>query len=80
MTVLSGPIVTVTVPERLCPPSEVKGIWKVAAPCWDWVRVLIGVMVKEQLLAVRETEVSFVLSILVASPQVMVLLLSASET
>ena len=80
MTVESGPIVTVTVPERLCPPSEEKGISKEALPCWDWVKVLIGVIVKEQLLAVRTTEVSLVVSILVASAQVMVLLLSASET
>ena len=70
--VLSGPTLTVTTPLAVAPPSEENGTVKVALPCKDELRVLIGVIVKEQLLAVRVTEVSLVLSMLVASPQVIV--------
>ena len=77
----SGPTFTVIVRVMLCPPEEVKVIEKVVSPCRACDRLLTGVIVKEQVLAVRVTEVSLVLSTPEASEQVMVWpLLAISST
>ena len=68
----SGPTFTVIVRVISWPPVEVKVIVKVVSPWLAGVKVLTGVITKEQVLAVRVTEVSFVLSTLAASEQVMV--------
>ena len=64
----------------LWPPSELKGILNSALPCREDDRVLIGVMVKEQVLAVRETEDSLVVSMAVAFAQAMVWPLDATSS
>ena len=74
---VSPPILTVKVPVAVSPPVDVKATEKVVSPCKPAARVSIGSTVKVQPLSVwlgvlRVTEVSFVLSTLVASAQVTV--------
>ena len=76
----SGPTLTVIVRVMLWPPSEVKVMSKVVSPWLAGASASTGSMVKEQVLAVRVTEVSLVLSTPAAFEQEMVLLLSASVT
>ena len=73
MIVLSGPTFTEITPVAVAPPLDEYGTVKVAfVACSEELRELTGVTVNEQLLAVRVTDASLVLSMLVASPQVIV--------
>ena len=70
----SPPTVTVKTPLTMPPTLDLNGTVKVASPCWAGVRVSIGSTVKMQPVpvVVRATDVSRVVSMLVASPQVSV--------
>ena len=70
---------TVNSPVSVSPPEEVNNTLKVASPCEAAARLFTGSTVKEQALApVPRVTVILVVSTPVASPQVMVLLPSAT--